>query len=1127
MLLSDDNKMGLERRRVIWVDLADRRHPVCLFQLRRSLHLRKVWARVLRSMRDIGKFCIADEALSWGAEAAYSLSSDGSVGIGALLRCLSSSESRWWFLETRNEPSDLGKLLDLLAWALSFPAVHALSEGENRGQLLDALSKPSVLWLESAIEHFEPKEHLLVQVLIEAALEDALRTMAAARERFRDTLKGLTLLHLYPVLAVSLPLEDWVDAHLGAVRHVGVHHLERNHPLPPQTLSWAQRSEGLWITGVRALDPRCHDNWLTPAEAGRIAQLTGGEIWIKSNRSGKAVVARVHDVATDSDLASRFRAMALRHRRTASIDQIAAAVRALASPPGAYRDLYATLCDVEILRAGWFRVQESKTRAAGVDGLAPATFGDDAENQLRALSAELRSGHYRPRPLRRVQIPKPDGGVRDLRIACVRDRVVQVAALALLEPIFEPTFSRFSYAFRPSRNAHQAVAVARAMIASGRPWAVLADIRKCFDSIDHDVLLRLLAKRIADEEFLALIRNWLSADVLEFCDLIPTEVGVPQGESISPLLANLYLDPLDRHLETLGIPFVRYADDFVIFTESEERAKDICRSLADFLRDVLHLELKPAKTLYVPVTEGFDFLGFRITDTSLAIAADRSNMLLQHLSTLIRELTDAGTAFDKIAKCLSRFNSVIRGWRNYFLLPGEPVLAAQLKELDIQTDQISSIHLPDAMRENPAWLCRERLTMTVSRDDYPSTGKSAPNPPQPGGGYPKGATPEAPSLWMSRPNHDDPDLPGDREKHAGDGRTAPPTSNQPAIDPPLLRTTLEDGDRLYVLMHGTYVAAEDEDLVLKKRRVEVYRRPIDKIGLIYLQGRGISVSVDAQVKLAEHDVPVVLALPLGNPVAVVNPIETSRSSIRRLQVIYREEPDVLKAGMGMIAGKISNQAAVLKYFAKYRKRTNHGAAASMMESADKIRSLSENVMELDPGEANIRGVIMGFEGHAAAIYWAQLARLIPEDFGFGGRITLSAHDPVNQCLNYVYGILYGEVWRAVVKAGLDPYFGLIHGSLRDRGSLVFDLIEEFRAPFADRIVIGMLGRGFHPETGRQGLLRSRAKQQLVHSFTKRWSRSMHYRSREVAPVKLLQMQANSLVHVFRREGNYHPYRMRW
>jgi CRISPR-associated protein Cas1 len=344
---------------------------------------------------------------------------------------------------------------------------------------------------------------------------------------------------------------------------------------------------------------------------------------------------------------------------------------------------------------------------------------------------------------------------------------------------------------------------------------------------------------------------------------------------------------------------------------------------------------------------------------------------------------------------------------------------------------------------------------------------------------------------------------------------------------PFLSTMLEDGDRLYVLTHGAYLTAEDEDVVLKRRRQEVYRRPMNQISLIYLQGFGINISVDAQVKLAKHDVSVVIAPPLGNPISVINPIETARSSIRRLQVLRRDEPDILKVGLSMIAAKASNQAAVLKCFAKYRSRVAPEVASGMRESADKIFEMSRNISRLDTREASVRAVGMGLEGRSAAIYWNQLSRLIPEDLGFDGRMTLSAHDPVNQCLNYVYGILYGEVWRAISKVGLDPYFGLIHGSLRDQGSLVFDLIEEFRAPFGDRVVIGMLGRGFRPGIGKSGLLRSSTKHALAQSFSKRWTKPMYYRSGLLAPVSLLATQAKSLAGAFQRENGYHPYRMRW
>ncbi|MGD0496830.1 MAG: group II intron reverse transcriptase/maturase [Bryobacteraceae bacterium] len=1122
MTLSASNKMELEPRRVVWVDLADRRHPLSLFQTRRSEHFRGIWARVLKSIRNVAKARIGEGALEWAADAAYALSSDGSVGLGALFRSLSSAETRRWFLDTRNEPSDLGKLLDMLAWALSFPAVHAVSEGENRGKLLEVFDKPSVLWLESGIEHFEPKEHVLVQVLVEAAVEDALRSMASEPARWADTMKEMTVLHLYPLAPISLPLESWVQADAGAVRHVGVHRLDPDRPLPPPALAWVQGSEFLWVAGrTGPLRENCHGKWLSSPEMGRIGEMASNELWIRANRSGKTLVIRPRNLTADTGMADRLRAWASRRRRVASVSQVAAAVRAASAPAGAQRDLYARLCEIETLRAAWFRVRESRSRAAGVDRVTAASFAERAEGDLTALAAALRSGQYRPRPLRRIQILKPGGGVRDLGIACIRDRVVQTACLTLLEPIFESGFSRFSYAFRPGRGAHHAIAVARSMIACGRTWAVVADIRKCFDTIDHDVLLGLLAQRIADEELLALIRTWLTVDVLEFRDLLPTEIGVPQGESLSPLLANVYLDPLDKHLERLGLAFVRYADDVVILAETMEGAREASGRLADFLRDVLRLELKPAKTYYAPVAEGFGFLGFRIAGASIAIQPERAGRLLQYLSDLIRNLGASANSLGKMAECLSRINSVVRGWRNYFLLPGEPALDARMKELDGEIDRIASTQLPDSLRENPAWLCRERLSVPAPAGG-PGPGRGTPaRAAEPEPGYPEASPPEVPADWKAERKEG-----SGRQGRAANHNVGAPNSEQDDAAP-LVNAALKDGERLYILTHRTYVTANGEDLVLRKRRAEVFRRPMDEIGLIYLQGFGIAISVDAQVKLAQHDVPVVLALPLGNPVAVVTPIETARSSIRRLQAVRREDPDVVGAGIRMIAAKISNQAAVLKYFAKYRKRIDPETAVSLMESAGRILALSDSAAGLDPVEAGVRGALMGFEGHAAALYWKQLTGIVPRDLGFGGRVTLSAQDPVNQCLNYVYGLLYGEVWRAVVRAGLDPYFGLIHGSVRDQGSLVFDLIEEFRAPFGDRIVVGMMGRGFRPETGRHGFLRTGSKRQLVRGFTKRWTRPMRFRSRDSAPADILAAQAASLVRVFQREGIYLPYRMRW
>ena len=170
---------------------------------------------------------------------------------------------------------------------------------------------------------------------------------------------------------------------------------------------------------------------------------------------------------------------------------------------------------------------------------------------------------------------------------------------------------------------------------------------------------------------------------------------------------------------------------------------------------------------------------------------------------------------------------------------------------------------------------------------------------------------------------------------------------------------------------------------------------------------------------------------------------------------------------------------------------------------------------------------MGYEGRAAALYWSALAQLVPEELAFPGRRTRHATDAFNQAVNYVYGVLYGEVWKAIVHAGLDPYSGIMHGSERDQGSLIFDLIEEFRAPFGDRLVLGMLGRDFQLQLGRHGNLRTAVRRLLVGAFHRMWNRAIRWHGKILAPSRILEQQAKGLASAFLAEDAYRPFQFRW
>ncbi len=257
------------------------------------------------------------------------------------------------------------------------------------------------------------------------------------------------------------------------------------------------------------------------------------------------------------------------------------------------------------------------------------------------------------------------------------------------------------------------------------------------------------------------------------------------------------------------------------------------------------------------------------------------------------------------------------------------------------------------------------------------------------------------------------------------------------------------------------------------------------------------------------------------------PVSKDNRRLRIQQASRHDDPVIVTAGLAMLAAKTGNQAALLKYFAKYRKKKDPKVAEQLHKSANEISNYAGSIRKLHPGIAMIRRVAMGLEGKAAAVYWRSTAILMPESFQFTCRITKGAGDIINQCLNYTYSLLYGEVWRAVYAVGLDPCFGIMHSSQRDKGSLIFDLIEEFRVPFADRLVFSLLGRGFIPTTGSDGRLLLRTRKTLLYGFLKRWQKEMTWRSQVISPANILCSQVRAIVRQFQDNVLYKPFRMKW
>src|SRR6201997_1159253 len=250
--------------------------------------------------------------------------------------------------------------------------------------------------------------------------------------------------------------------------------------------------------------------------------------------------------------------------------------------------------------------------SAGVDRMTVDQLGDYLKQHWPAIREQLLNGTYEPKPVRRVEIPKPDGGVRKLGIPTVLDRFIQQAVMQVLQRRWDRTFSDHSYGFRPGRSAHQAVAQAQQYIAEGHGWCVDLDLEKFFDRVNHDKLMGQIAKRVEDKRLLKLIRAFLNAGVMEDGLVSPSVQGTPQGGPLSPLLSNLVLDALDRELELRGHRYVRYADDSNIYVRSERAGQRVMTSIKRIITQKLKLKVNEAKSAVARPQER-KFLGFSFT----------------------------------------------------------------------------------------------------------------------------------------------------------------------------------------------------------------------------------------------------------------------------------------------------------------------------------------------------------------------------------------------------------------------------------------------------------------------------------------------------------------------------------
>ena len=327
------------------------------------------------------------------------------------------------------------------------------------------------------------------------------------------------------------------------------------------------------------------------------------------------------------------------------------------------QELMKLMVDPDNMQRAWEQVRRNQG-SPGVDGMTIDEFPDWIQLQWPAISQQLLDGTYRPQPVRRVAIDKPDGGQRLLGIPNVVDRVIQQAITRVLTPIFDPEFSESSFGFRPNRSAHGAIKQAQSFIRSGKRYVVDVDLSKFFDRVQHDILMSRVARKVRDKVLLKLIGRYLRAGVMIGGIHHRTPEGTPQGGPLSPLLSNILLDDLDKELERRQLPFARYADDFVIFVSNYRAACKVMASVPRYVTGKLKLQVNERKSA-VRRADETEFLGFAFRTRKANLNVTSRNMV--KLKQCIREITarNRGVSFERMVGELSRY---LRGWMGYFAL---------------------------------------------------------------------------------------------------------------------------------------------------------------------------------------------------------------------------------------------------------------------------------------------------------------------------------------------------------------------------------------------------------------------------------------------------------------------------
>ncbi|MEK6651431.1 MAG: CRISPR-associated endonuclease Cas1 [Nitrospirota bacterium] len=749
-----------------------------------------------------------------------------------------------------------------------------------------------------------------------------------------------------------------------------------------------------------------------------------------------------------------------------------------------------------------FRRVSIKNSRGGIDKVSVEDFGKNLDKNILLLQKQLKEGAYIPHPVSSIHIPKfnDQNEWRELGLPTVADKIVQAALLQAVEPVAEKIFLDTSYGYRPGKGHYKAIRrVEHNLRYEHKKWAGHRDIDNFFDTLDHGLLLKQFSDIVKGESLLIeLVALWCRMGLVEKNGRWRNvEAGVRQGHIISPLLANLYLHPLDKFASGMSIKWLRYADDYLIQGDSKEEIENAAAQIIDFLKNELSLAVNNNANPVNSIEDGFVFLGIHFCGEKRSIAQQKIAKIQRKIDWLFSDKNNK-----PLESVIRSITEMSEGWRRYygFLDPTE-----QFSKIQGNLES-SFVAFVTKKIKHGLWCSKlpENLQFPLLITE---------NNPRAGFNKMK-------ELWHEA-------LKANNKCNIETIKKA--IDNKVSTRRRKYRREQAQSTDLVITTPGCFIGKRGERVIVRKNQQITTEMPAIRLTGLTVGARGVSLSGDVIELCMEKDIYIHFVDELGRVIAVIAPPTGNSGEISLLQATERNTKKGLHLAKMFVLGKVKNQFALLKYYHKYRINRENGFGTCFREGQIQMERLIREIKNLASliTPETLRQQLMGLEGAFAVHYWAIVKKLFQNGVAFDGRKREGARDIVNSALNYGYGILYSRVLNALIKSGLNPVSGFLHSFQQGKPVLVYDLIEEFRAEVVDRGIFTIFRRGEKLFQSDDGMLTPESRKKIARAVVRRLSSETYYTGRKFVVEDVIREQALNIKKHLNGMCDYRPYLSRW